>query len=257
MQLYTTKTDVWSLGVMLVELCNRALPYSSLYLTPLQVAIGVADRQLAPALDSAAYPPVLLELITACLQHEPSLRPYFATAVSRLRTAVAAAEQAEAVAAAASQGSLFGRVSGMLQGVASQAQAAAAGTAPPRARPSQDHGAGSRPAGGGGHAGSRQSSHLDAASPAAATTPSPRQPPPPPQPQRSWQTPSFLKTPPLLRPRPVAPQGATSAGGGGTQLPGMGRLPSRQQASSMFQGLMARAGRAAEAATGRGSSGGL
>jgi hypothetical protein len=123
MQMYSTKTDVWSMGVILVELCNRNLPYSNLYLTPLQVAMGVADRKLSPALESDGYPGLLVALIDSCLQQEPAARPHFIQIVEQLKSVIVLVKKLEAEQEQARQGSLFGRVSGMIQGVTAQAAA--------------------------------------------------------------------------------------------------------------------------------------
>lgn len=123
-QVYTTKTDVWSFGVMLTELCNQELPYSSLFLTPLQVAIGVADRKLRPPLENTNIPDAVKRLLDSCLQQEPMLRPSFVFIASQLHPVVQALRAAEARADA--QPSLLGRMSSMLSGVAVQASGAAA-----------------------------------------------------------------------------------------------------------------------------------
>jgi serine/threonine protein kinase len=119
--MYTTKTDVWSFGVTLVELCNHQLPYSSLYLTPLQVAIGVADRGLLPPLENTNIPDALKRLINMCLSADPMLRPNFISIVPQLSAIVSSVRAAEL--RAQSHPGLFGRVQGVLSGVAAQAAA--------------------------------------------------------------------------------------------------------------------------------------
>lgn len=109
--------------MLLVELCNRELPYAHLFLTPLQVAIAVADRKLSPSLERATYPAALVTLIEACLQQAADKRPSFIEIVAQLRHAIVAVQRMEAAQEAAKQGSLLGRVSGMLQGVTAQAAA--------------------------------------------------------------------------------------------------------------------------------------
>lgn len=109
---------------MLTELCNQELPYSSLFLTPLQVAIGVADRKLRPPLENTSVPDAIKRLLDSCLQQEPMLRPSFVFIASQLHPVVQALRAAEARADA--QPSLIGRVSSMLSGVTVQAGAAAA-----------------------------------------------------------------------------------------------------------------------------------
>lgn len=108
---------------MLVELCNRNMPYSNLYLTPMQVAIGVADRGLSPALESGGYPAPLVALVDSCLQQNPAARPHFIQIVEHLKSVIALVKQLEAEQEQARQSSLFGRVSGMLQGVTAHAAA--------------------------------------------------------------------------------------------------------------------------------------
>jgi hypothetical protein len=248
---------------MLVELCNRALPYSSQYLTPMQVALAVSDRSLCPTLDSPNYPTELIELIEACLQHEPALRPHFLTIVQRLQGIIAGVEQVEAEQASSSQGSLFGRMSGMIQGVAHQAQVAATGI---QRDPSRIWGRTSSV--------SARESQTSTGAPlqtprfSSGVPPSPRStgsrtflspPPPPPQAEApGWQMPPFIRTPqpqrpspdaaPMARPPPVpmpAPHRSPASRPGlgpATKMPGIGRLASRINASPIFQGFMARAG---------------
>ena len=116
-QMYTTKTDVWSFGVTLVELCNQQVPYSSLFLTPLQVAIGVADRGLRPAIEDPDIPIPVKQIIDSCFAQDPFQRPNFVAIVAQLKPVVSAVAAAEARSEAAP--SLLSRVSqglGMLQG---------------------------------------------------------------------------------------------------------------------------------------------
>jgi hypothetical protein len=246
---------------MLVELCNRSLPYSSLYLTPIQVALAVSDRQLCPTLDSPNYPPDLIELIDACLQHDPSLRPHFLSIVARLQAVLAAVERVEASQSSASQNSLFGRVSGVIQGVAHQAQAAATGIQrdPSRIWGQSSSGSFREPPGAGMQT-PRTSGGVPPQSPAGSTNthtfPSPRPGAAsggveahPPQATGGWQIPQFMRSPqppPLRRPstdggagrpppapaptprpggmstlRPAGPTTPTPAAGAGAQMPGM------------------------------------
>lgn len=69
---YSVKGDVWSLGLMLVELATGKFPFGS-------GAMGVLDllqlivREPAPTLDSHAFP-ALSAVVTQCLKKDPSER---------------------------------------------------------------------------------------------------------------------------------------------------------------------------------------
>lgn len=208
-QVYTTKTDVWSFGVMLTELCNQELPYSSLYLTPLQVAIGVADRKLRPPLENTNVPDAIKRLLDSCLQQEPMLRPNFVFIASQLHPVVAALRAAEARADA--QPSLIGRMSGILSGVAAQAAGAAA---------------------------TMREQHGGGASSAAAA-------PPPAQPAMSRSGTGSLQLPDGADRTPSASGSRTHRSGGRPSIDGgrfgPGVANARAQASSMFTGFMNRA----------------
>ncbi|KNC52393.1 TKL protein kinase [Thecamonas trahens ATCC 50062] len=86
---YSAKSDVWSFGVLLFEIFTQTEPYAGL--TPLQVAAGVSSGSLTLDLDghAADIPPPVVDLIQACMAHEPedrpSVRDLFRT-VSHLRT---------------------------------------------------------------------------------------------------------------------------------------------------------------------------
>lgn len=243
---------------MLVELCNRALPYSGLYLTPLQTAIGVAERSLVPTLNQAhAYPETLVALIDACLQQAPHARPYFVQIIPRLKGAIAEVARLEGHAEAARRGSLLGRMSGMVQGAAAQAQAAAGLQRDAGAEDGDAFGEGDSAAGNGAEA-----APADVAAPArGVNAPEPAQAPaqaqPPQQRVRAQSHPSpgmaqqhqqrdarheqrqsharhSTNAPPAQQPpaqQPLAQQQARGHGG----LPQM-----RQSATSMFQGLVSK-----------------
>lgn len=105
--------------MILVELCSQQVPYSSLYLTPLQVAIGVADRGLRPPLEATDIPIPVRRIVDKCLAQDPLQRPNFVALVSQLKaivSSVAAAE--ERVDAAPSLLSRMSQGLGMLQGSA-------------------------------------------------------------------------------------------------------------------------------------------
>lgn len=111
-----------------MELCSQRVPYSSMFLTPLQVAIGVADRGLRPPMESSDIPILVRQVVDSCLAQDPFHRPNFVTLVAQLKAAVAAAAAAEANAEAVP--SLISRVSlglGMLQGSGAGSTASAPG----------------------------------------------------------------------------------------------------------------------------------
>eukprot|EP00892_Ulva_mutabilis_P004390 jgi/Ulvmu1/2322/UM013_0170.1 len=204
-EVYTTKTDVWSFGVMLTELCNQELPYSSLYLTPLQVAIGVADRKLRPPLEITNIPDAIKRLLDSCLQQEPMLRPSFVFIASQLHPVVQALRASEA--RADTQPSLIGRMSSMLSGVAVQAGAAAAQA-------------------GAAAAHMREHQHAPGSGSTGARTPATL----PPRPESIDRTPSGSRS--------QRSTGRTSVDGGRFQA---GVNGARAQATSMFSGFMNRA----------------
>ena len=107
--MYSTQTDVWSFGVTLVELCNQQVPYSNLFLTPLQVAIGVADRGLRPTIEAPDVPIPVQHIIDSCLAQDPCKRPNFVALVAQLKLVVSTVAAAEAHSEAAP--SILSRVS--------------------------------------------------------------------------------------------------------------------------------------------------
>ena len=99
-----------------MELCNQQVPYSNLFLTPLQVAIGVADRGLRPTIEAPDVPIPVQHIIDSCLAQDPCKRPNFVALVAQLKLVVSTVAAAEAHSEAAP--SILSRVSqglGMLQ----------------------------------------------------------------------------------------------------------------------------------------------
>ena len=87
-ELYGPRADVYSYGVLLVELLSSTRPYADALLTPAQIATEVAAGKLRPAIPADA-PPGVAALAAACLDAEPGLRPPFASVVPALARALA------------------------------------------------------------------------------------------------------------------------------------------------------------------------
>ncbi|EIE27354.1 kinase-like protein [Coccomyxa subellipsoidea C-169] len=83
-ELYTSKADVFSWGVLLAEVLSQRPPYEGLYMTPVQVALAVGDNELRPTLPSDTPEP-LLNVALACYNPEPENRPSFALIVHHMR----------------------------------------------------------------------------------------------------------------------------------------------------------------------------
>ncbi|KAM7260417.1 hypothetical protein ACFE04_016158 [Oxalis oulophora] len=71
---YDHKADVFSFGIVLWELLTGELPYK--YLTPLQAAVGVVQKELRPSIPKSTHPK-LAQLLEKCWQQDPTLRPNF------------------------------------------------------------------------------------------------------------------------------------------------------------------------------------
>ncbi|KAK9830463.1 hypothetical protein WJX72_011909 [[Myrmecia] bisecta] len=109
-ELYNSKADVFSWGVMLAELINQKPPYEGSYYTPVQIALAVGEDQLRPTLPPG-IPEGLSALAKACYDPEPENRPCFELVVQQLRAVLAglAQQQAQQAQQATVMGRMFGR----------------------------------------------------------------------------------------------------------------------------------------------------
>ncbi|KAK3413730.1 serine/threonine-protein kinase STY8 isoform X1 [Eucalyptus grandis] len=71
---YDHKADIFSFGIVLWELLTGELPYA--YMTPLQAAIGVVQKDLRPSIPKDTDP-LLVELLQSCWERDPKRRPNF------------------------------------------------------------------------------------------------------------------------------------------------------------------------------------
>lgn len=94
---YNSRSDVWSWGVMCVELLTQQRPYSALYATPVQLALQVAEGKLEPAIPQDCHP-LLATVLAAAFDPDPLNRPSFGLIVSELGQVVEDVASAEAAA---------------------------------------------------------------------------------------------------------------------------------------------------------------
>eukprot|EP01025_Chloroclados_australasicus_P061568 TRINITY_DN8097_c0_g2_i1.p5 TRINITY_DN8097_c0_g2~~TRINITY_DN8097_c0_g2_i1.p5 ORF type:complete len:352 (-),score=42.67 TRINITY_DN8097_c0_g2_i1:4329-5384(-) len=83
-EVYDSKADVYSWGVMFAELINQHPPYYELQLSPIQVGIAVADEELQPTINSTSCPSVFHTLVQMCCDFDPIMRPSFRQIVQHL-----------------------------------------------------------------------------------------------------------------------------------------------------------------------------
>jgi serine/threonine protein kinase len=85
---YTSKVDLFALGVIAIEVLARRPAYQGRHLLPEQVAEGVALCGLRPAIPGS-WPASVQSLIRACLHDDPDERPDALEVVRLLREVVA------------------------------------------------------------------------------------------------------------------------------------------------------------------------
>ena len=83
-----TKADAWAFGVLLAEAATLERPYEHAHLTPVQIAMGVADEKLRPWVPASALPPAVALLVGALCDYDPGMRPDWPFVLSELGAAV-------------------------------------------------------------------------------------------------------------------------------------------------------------------------
>ena len=90
---YDTRSDVWSFGVLALEVLTQRRPYAGSHLTPVQIAIGVSEGALFPQLP-ADLPEPLADLLLVCFSPDPAERPPFGLLVTQLAAILESEERA-------------------------------------------------------------------------------------------------------------------------------------------------------------------
>jgi serine/threonine protein kinase len=80
-QLYSTKSDMWAFGVLLIEIYTQAVPFPDL--TPVGVANQVSRFELRPIAPSTS-PEIIQDLVDKCCQFVPNERETAASVVEKL-----------------------------------------------------------------------------------------------------------------------------------------------------------------------------
>jgi integrin-linked kinase len=81
-RVYSEKSDVWSFGLVLVEIATRNIPYPEM--DPIQVSSMVIADKLRGSLPPDA-PPAFEKVFSVCQQREPSDRLTFSQICKALR----------------------------------------------------------------------------------------------------------------------------------------------------------------------------
>ena len=64
-----TKSDIWSVGIMLLQLTTGALPYDQITpdTDPMAVVLQIGSGRMRPKFDKSAFPEVTVQFVEGCL----------------------------------------------------------------------------------------------------------------------------------------------------------------------------------------------
>jgi serine/threonine protein kinase len=80
---YSTKSDVWSFGIVLFEIVSRSEPHIDI--DPLEVAVKIKNDSYHPSIPQNVDP-VLREIMLSCWQPDPNNRPSMEQICNKLNT---------------------------------------------------------------------------------------------------------------------------------------------------------------------------
>jgi len=96
-QSYDTKVDVWSTGIMCMEMAEGEPPYMEF--PPLRALFLITTKGIPPLKDQRRWSPVFKDFVSKCLEKEPEHRPDSAEALKHpfLKTACEPADIAQLI----------------------------------------------------------------------------------------------------------------------------------------------------------------
>jgi mitogen-activated protein kinase kinase len=74
---YTVESDIWSLGLSILEIANGAYPYPAETYRTILSQINAIVAGNPPSLPADKYSPEAISFVNACLNKVPSLRPSY------------------------------------------------------------------------------------------------------------------------------------------------------------------------------------
>ncbi|ELP89686.1 serine/threonine protein kinase PAK, putative [Entamoeba invadens IP1] len=72
-KLYDAKADIWSIGIMMMEMTEGDPPYMEL--PPLRALFLITTKGIPPLKERESWTPDLVKLVESCLMKDPNLRP--------------------------------------------------------------------------------------------------------------------------------------------------------------------------------------
>mmetsp|Transcript_25764 Transcript_25764/g.36226 ORF Transcript_25764/g.36226 Transcript_25764/m.36226 type:complete len:150 (+) Transcript_25764:2-451(+) len=80
---YSTKSDVWSFGVVIYEVLTRETPYKDYNLMQIGTLVAMGNLKLVEELEKKGekYPAKIVEIMNMCMQFTPEKRPEFSEIV--------------------------------------------------------------------------------------------------------------------------------------------------------------------------------